>query len=78
VNFVRFNPAYDSMECLEPWAHRSLAEHAADRRSVVYTDKQLEDAETHDPPWNAGQKQMVLTGWMHNYLRMYWAEKILE
>ena len=21
---------------------------------------------------------MVLTGWMHNYLRMYWAKKLLE
>ncbi len=31
INFVRFNPAYDSMECLEPWAQRSLSEHARDR-----------------------------------------------
>ena len=40
--------------------------------------KQLDQAETHDPLWNAAQKQMVITGWMHNYLRMYWAKKILE
>ena len=78
VNFVRFNSAYDSIECLEPWAQRSLAEHARDPRAVVYSEKQLEKAETHDPLWNAAQKQMVLTGWMHNYLRMYWAKKILE
>jgi hypothetical protein len=37
-----------------------------------------EHAETHDPLWNAAQKQMALTGWMHNYVRMYWAKKILE
>ncbi len=78
INFVRFNPAYDSLDCLEPWASRSLAEHAQDRRSILYSDRQLEDAETHDPLWNAAQKQMTLTGWMHNYLRMYWAKKILE
>ena len=78
VNFVRFNPSYDSLDCLEPWADRSLAEHAADRRQVIYSEQQLENAETHDPLWNAAQKQMVLTGWMHNYLRMYWAKKILE
>ena len=78
VNFVRFNPAYDSMDCLEPWASRSLSEHARDRRSVLYSERQLELGETHDPLWNAAQKQMVLTGWMHNYLRMYWAKKILE
>jgi deoxyribodipyrimidine photo-lyase len=78
VNFVRFNPLYDTLECLEPWADRSFAEHAGDRRPVIYDDRQLENAETHDPLWNAAQKQMVLTGWMHNYLRMYWAKKILE
>jgi deoxyribodipyrimidine photo-lyase len=78
INFVRFNSHYDSIECLEPWAQRSLAEHARDPRAVVYSQKQLENAETRDPLWNAAQKQMVLTGWMHNYLRMYWAKKILE
>ncbi len=78
VNFVRFNPAYDSMECLEPWARRSLSEHARDRRAVLYSEEQLEHGMTHDPLWNAAQKQMVLMGWMHNYLRMYWAKKILE
>ena len=78
INFVRFNPDYDSMECLEPWAQRTLSEHARDRRAVIYSEQQLEQALTHDPLWNAAQKQMVLTGWMHNYLRMYWAKKILE
>jgi deoxyribodipyrimidine photo-lyase len=45
---------------------------------VLYSDSQLENAETHDVLWNAAQKQMVYAGWMHNYLRMYWAKKILE
>ncbi len=35
-------------------------------------------AETHDPLWNAAQRQMVISGWMHNYMRMYWGKKILE
>jgi len=78
VNFVRFNSSYESLEAFEPWAGRSLATHAGDRRPVLYTDNELENAETHDPLWNAAQKQMVLTGWMHNYLRMYWAKKLLE
>ncbi len=78
VNLVRFNPDYDSFECGEPWAHRSLAKHAADHRPVLYTEQQLEQAETHDQLWNAAQMQMVATGWMHNYVRMYWAKKILE
>jgi deoxyribodipyrimidine photo-lyase len=78
INLVRFNPNYDSFECAEPWAHRTLAEHASDPRPVLYTQEQLENASTHDPLWNAAQMQMVNQGWMHNYMRMYWAKKILE
>lgn len=78
VNFVRSNSDYDNFECAEPWAHRTLAKHATDSRPVCYTERQLEQAETHDRLWNAAQMQMVSTGWMHNYLRMYWGKKILE
>ena len=78
VNFVRYNPAYDSVESSEPWADRSLRIHARDTRKFLYSEHALENAETHDPLWNAAQKQMVLGGWMHGYLRMYWAKKILE
>jgi deoxyribodipyrimidine photo-lyase len=78
VNLVHFNPDYDNFECGEPWAHRTLAKHAKDPRPVLYTERQLENAEAHDPLWNAAQMQMVNTGWMHNYVRMYWGKKILE
>jgi deoxyribodipyrimidine photo-lyase len=78
INFVRFNPQYDSFNAGEPWANHTLRNHARDRRQFLYTERQLENAETHDPLWNAAQKQMVLTGWMHGYPRMYWAKKILE
>ena len=40
--------------------------------------KQLENAQTHDEYWNAAQKEMVITGKMHGYMRMYWGKKILE
>ncbi len=78
VNFVRFNPTYETFEGAPQWAQRTLAHHSRDRRPVLYSERQLENAETHDPLWNAAQKQMVLGGWMHNYMRMYWAKKILE
>ena len=78
VNLVRFSPDYDNFECAERWAHRTLAKHAKDPRPILYTKRQLENAETHDQLWNAAQMQMVNTGWMHNYMRMYWAKKILE
>jgi deoxyribodipyrimidine photo-lyase len=78
INFVRFNPNYESIKGSPRWANETLAEHAADERPVRYTVQQLESAETHDPLWNAAQMQMLHTGWMHNYMRMYWAKKILE
>eukprot|EP00965_Chrysotila_dentata_P161841 5345032-Pleurochrysis_carterae.AAC.2 len=35
-------------------------------------------AQTHEDLWNAAQRQMVATGKMHGFMRMYWAKKILE
>ena len=78
VLFVRYNPNYDSWECAEPWAQKSLREHAGDARAERYTFAQLESAETRDELWNAAQREMVETGWMHNAMRMYWGKKILE
>src|SRR5271166_4871239 len=78
VNFVRYNPRFRTLESIEPWARRTLDEHAHDGRAHLYTERPLANAETHDPLWNAAQRQMVSSGWMHGYMRMYWAKKILE
>jgi deoxyribodipyrimidine photo-lyase len=78
VNFVKYVPNYDSIECAPEWAQKTLREHARDKRDPVYTLEELEQAQTYDELWNAAQVQMVKMGWMHNYLRMYWAKKILE
>jgi deoxyribodipyrimidine photo-lyase len=77
VLFVRHEPNYDNWECAAPWARKTLVEHAGDARQR-YTLAQLERAETGDDLWNAAQREMVETGWMHNYMRMYWGKKILE
>ncbi len=78
INFVHFNPLYDSIESAPEWAHRTLAQHSHDERPVTYSRAQLEHGETDDELWNAAQRQMLHGGWMHNYMRMYWAKKILE
>ena len=78
VLFVRYEPDYDNWECAAPWARKTLIEHACDPRPHRYSLKQLEHAHTADDLWNAAQREMVVTGWMHNYMRMYWAKKILE
>lgn len=77
-NFCYYNPHYDSLEGAPEWALRTLAKHADDPRETLYGLQQLEAAQTHDPAWNAAQRQMMRTGKMHNYLRMYWAKKVLE
>lgn len=63
---------------LPAWAKATLAEHASDARPELYTCAQLEHAETRDPVWNAAQRQLVVEGRMHNYLRMLWGKKVLE
>jgi deoxyribodipyrimidine photo-lyase len=69
---------YMRYESLPAWAQRTLDEHAADRRSVIYTREALEAARTGDPVWNAAQRELVRDGRIHNYLRMLWGKRILE
>ena len=78
INFVYYTPDYDSFSCLPGWAKETLEEHKDDNREYVYTRQQLEDAKTHDEYWNAAMREMRHTGYMHNYMRMYWGKKILE
>lgn len=77
-NFCFYNSDYDSLKGAAEWARLSLAKHSKDKRAHVYSRQQLDKAETHDPLWNAAQRQMVVEGKMHGFLRMYWAKKILE
>ncbi len=78
MNFVHYNQTYDSIECLPNWARTTLDEHREDTREHVYSLKKLEQCETHDPYWNAAQKEMMDRGKMHGYMRMYWGKKIIE
>jgi deoxyribodipyrimidine photo-lyase len=78
MNFVLYTPDYDSYSNLPDWAKKTLEEHTHEEREHTYTRKQLESAETHNEYWNAAMKEMVHTGYMHNYMRMYWGKKIPE
>jgi deoxyribodipyrimidine photo-lyase len=77
INFVYYNDNYDAYGSLPEWARKTLQQHRADQREHVYTRSQLEAAKTHDRYWNAAMREMVHTGYMHNYMRMYWGKKIL-
>ena len=78
VNFVHTTPDYDQYESLPEWARQTLAAHRRDRREHAYSFDQFAGADTHDPYWNAAMREMLLTGYMHNHMRMYWGKKVLE
>lgn len=78
LNFVHFNPRYDAYDDLPAWALATLEKHRGDAREHLYTEEELAAASTHDPYWNAAMTEMVVTGKMHGYMRMYWGKKILE
>lgn len=77
-NFCLHCKDYDSIDAAHDWARRTLEKHRKDARQYLYSRDEFECAETHDPLWNAAQRQMLRAGKMHGYLRMYWAKKILE
>lgn len=59
------------------WARRTLADHAADPRPEMETLTAMLRGETSDETWNACQRQVLIEGWMHNNLRMYWGKRII-
>ncbi|MFP4242617.1 MAG: deoxyribodipyrimidine photo-lyase [Chitinispirillaceae bacterium] len=78
MNFIHYNPHYDSFQSIPGWARATLSAHAKDKRPVIYSLKELESARTYDEYWNAAQREMNCLGKMHGYMRMYWGKKILE
>ena len=44
----------------------------------MHTLDQFAASATHDQLWNAAQRQLLVEGRIHNYLRMLWGKKILE
>jgi len=77
-NFARFTDRMDTLDALPDWARKTLRKHARDRRDPVYTREEFVGANTHDPLWNATQKEMLARGKIHGYYRMYWGKKIIE
>jgi deoxyribodipyrimidine photo-lyase len=77
-NFVHYCEEYDRYESVPAWGRQTLEQHAADARPYLYSDDELEGSKTHDPYWNAAMSEMRVSGFMANYMRMYWGKKILE
>lgn len=77
-NFCAYGAGYKRLDAAPAWAQATLAKHTDDQREFEYSREQFEQAATHDPAWNAAQRQLLRTGKIHGYMRMYWAKKVLE
>lgn len=62
---------------LSKQAQNTLASHADDERTTLYSMDELIHGETADSLWNAAQRQFLRNGWMHNKLRMYWGKRLI-
>ena len=77
-NCCAYRSDYDEYQSLPSWAKATLAKHAVDKRSYLFTLDEFAAARTHDRLWNAAQRQLITEGTIHNYLRMLWGKKILQ
>jgi deoxyribodipyrimidine photo-lyase len=77
-NFTRHNEDYASLKSLPEWVYKTMREHVGDRRPEIFTQKQMERCETYDELWNATQREMNLTGEVHNYVRMLWGKLVIQ
>jgi deoxyribodipyrimidine photo-lyase len=77
-NFCRFSPHHRTLAALPGWAQATLAAHAGDVRPHLYSPEGFEAARTHDDLWNAIQAELLTTGLIFGYYRMYWGKKIIE
>lgn len=77
-NFCLYEENYNNIGGFSKWAQDTLEKHRSDSREYCYSLEALEKAKTHELLWNCCQYDLVHTGKLHGFLRMYWAKKILE
>jgi deoxyribodipyrimidine photo-lyase len=76
-NFTRFNKKHDSLASLPEWVQKTMREHADDKREIQFTLEEMENCETYDELWNASQREMNVSGEIHNYVRMLWGKNVI-
>ncbi|KAL6121846.1 Deoxyribodipyrimidine photo-lyase [Nucleospora cyclopteri] len=77
-HFVYHEKNYDNINGALDWAKYTLLHHKQDKRKFRYKTTDIEKARTKDELWNAAQKELVLDGKMHSYVRMYWCKTLLQ
>jgi deoxyribodipyrimidine photo-lyase len=77
-NFTFYNRSYRSLEGLPEWASRTLDDHRGDTREHLFSLGELEAGATGDDLWDASQHELLRTGKMSGYMRMYWGKRVIE
>lgn len=77
-NFTDFNKDYDSLKSLPDWVQQTMREHVGDERPEIFSLEELENCATYDELWNATQREMNITGEVHNYVRMLWGKLVIQ
>jgi deoxyribodipyrimidine photo-lyase len=77
-NYARHVEDPGNLNNLPDWCQKNMRKHLKDKRDPQYSRYRLEHAKSYDELWNATQKEMLLTGQIHGYYRMYWGKKIIE
>lgn len=94
INMWYYEPHPDTWECLPDWVIKTLdedRERQAREQMILqfwnidtamtpeqYWLEDLVNAKTDDPLWNAAQRELVSTGKIHGYVRMYWGKQLLR
>ncbi|MDF3820633.1 deoxyribodipyrimidine photolyase [Leptospira sp. 96542] len=76
--FWKNKPFSKDLSSLPDWVKKNFEKHHTDPKDYLYELNHFESAITHDPLWNAAQKELIHTGTMHNYMRMLWGKKVIE
>jgi len=77
LNFCLRNRHFMKLRALPDWVQETMRAHKDDEREAHYTLAQLERAETHEPLWNAAQRELLCTGVIHNMVRQLWGKSVL-
>ena len=56
--FWRKKEFHKDLSILPDWIQKILTKHSKDKREYLYTKKEFEAAKTHNPLWNAAQKEL--------------------
>ena len=78
-NFVYYAcPDHFSSTNFYSWTTNTLKAHMSDERQVILSRHELEYGFSPNQLWNAIQINLLQSGEMHGYVRMYWAKTVLK